>query len=117
MIDQVAPRDLADWMAQGTQDAQGAQTALLLDVRQPGECQYVSVQLPPSELLQWPMHTIPARCAELDPSRPVAVLCHHGGRSMQVALYLSQCGFARVANIAGGIDAWAQQLDPTLPRY
>ena len=82
MIDQVAPRDLADWMAQGT-----------------------------------PMHTIPARCAELDPSRPVAVLCHHGGRSMQVALYLSQCGFARVANIAGGIDAWAQQLDPTLPRY
>ena len=63
------------------------------------------------------MHTVPPRLHELDPQRPVAVLCHHGGRSMQVAMFLARHGFARVANVAGGIDAWALQLDPTLPRY
>jgi rhodanese-related sulfurtransferase len=63
------------------------------------------------------MHTIPARLAELDRARPIAVLCHHGGRSMQVALFLQQQGFDRLANMAGGIDAWALQLDPSVPRY
>lgn len=111
MIEQVAPCDLADWLAGCDQPA------VLLDVREPGECRFVSVQLPPSELLQWPMHTLPARWPELERQRPIAVLCHHGGRSMHVAMYLRQCGFERVANVAGGIDAWAQQLDPSLPRY
>ena len=113
MIEQVSPRDLTSWL----QAAGGAGRPLLLDVREPREWQLVSVQSDAAELRQMAMHTVPPRLHELDPQRPVAVLCHHGGRSMQVAMFLARHGFARVANVAGGIDAWALQLDPTLPRY
>ncbi|HMN21623.1 MAG TPA: rhodanese-like domain-containing protein [Ottowia sp.] len=113
MIEQIQPRDLPQWVARVTQ----ATTPLLLDVREPAECRVASVQAGGTELLQWPMHTVPARLPELDRGRPIAVLCHHGGRSMQVALFLEQRGFDRLANVAGGIDAWALQLDPSLPRY
>ena len=113
MIEQVSPRDLASWL----RAAGGDRQPLLLDVREPREWQLVSVQSDAAELLQMAMHTVPPRLHELDPQRPVAVLCHHGGRSMQVAMFLARHGFARVANVAGGIDAWALQLDPTLPRY
>lgn len=113
MIEQVTPRDLPAWL-----QAAGAEGApLLLDVREPAEWRTASVQAAGAELLQMPMQSIPPRLAELDPDRPVAVLCHHGGRSMQVAMFLKQHGFARVANVAGGIDAWALQVDPTVPRY
>jgi rhodanese-related sulfurtransferase len=63
------------------------------------------------------MGEIPARLQELDPGRPVACLCHHGARSMRVAMFLAQNGFSRVANVAGGIDAWSLQRDPSVPRY
>jgi rhodanese-related sulfurtransferase len=113
MIEQVPPAALAEWFS-----AIAAETPpLLLDVREPAEWQAASVRPAGIELLQMPMHAIPARLAELDPERPVAVLCHHGGRSMQVAMFLTQHGFERVANVAGGIDAWALHVDPTLPRY
>lgn len=113
MIEQIPPRDLPRWVARVTQ----AVAPLLLDVREPAECRTVSVRAEGTELLQWPMHTIPARLSELGRDRPIAVLCHHGGRSMQVALFLEQRGFGCLANVAGGIDAWALQLDPSLPRY
>jgi rhodanese-related sulfurtransferase len=63
------------------------------------------------------MGTVPARLSELDPNRAIACLCHHGGRSMQVASFLQARGFAHVANIAGGIDAWSVELDTSVPRY
>lgn len=113
MIEQIEPRDLPRWVTRVSQAA----APLLLDVREPTECHVASVQAGGTELLQWPMHTIPARLPELDRSRPIAVLCHHGGRSMQVALFLEQHGFGCLANVAGGIDAWALQLDPALARY
>jgi len=112
MIEQIQPQHLNDWIA-----ALEGNAPLLLDVREASECRVASVHPPGAELLQWPMHTIPLRCAELDPGRPTAILCHHGARSMQVALFLQQRGFSRLANIAGGIDAWAVQLDPSLARY
>ncbi len=114
MIEQVTPRDLPRWLDEAR--AEGEALPLLLDVREPAEWQVASVRAEGAELLQLPMHAIPPRLHELDPDRPVAVLCHHGGRSMQVAMFLAQHGFARVANVAGGIDAWSA-LDPTLPRY
>jgi rhodanese-related sulfurtransferase len=64
-----------------------------------------------------PMNTVPARLNEIDPEQPIACLCHHGARSMQVANFLVGRGFGQVANIAGGIDAWATELDPALARY
>ena len=63
------------------------------------------------------MAEIPSRQTELDADKPVAVLCHSGGRSAKVADFLAGLGFSRVANIAGGIDAWAQEVDNSLPRY
>lgn len=113
MIEQVSPRDLTSWL----QAAGGAGRPLLLDVREPREWQLVSVQSDAAELLQMAMHTVPPRLHELDPQRPVAVLCHHGGRSMQVAHFLAQAGFGHVANIAGGINAWSSEVDPGVPRY
>jgi rhodanese-related sulfurtransferase len=62
------------------------------------------------------MQTIPARLDELDTARPIACLCHHGGRSMQVAAFLAQHGY-EVINVAGGIHAWATQVDPSIPVY
>lgn len=53
----------------------------------------------------------------LDPDRPVVALCHHGMRSLRVAAFLRQNGFAQAVSLAGGIDAWARQIDPAMARY
>ncbi len=113
MIEQVSPQALPAWLQAACADGQ----PLLLDVREPAEWRLATVHVEGAELLQMPMYSIPPRLHELDPARPVAVLCHHGGRSMQVAMFLLQRGFTRVANIAGGIDAWSLQVDPSIPRY
>lgn len=85
----------------------------LLDVREPLEL--ATVSLPGA--VHIPMLEIPARLDELDASRPVVVMCHAGQRSRQVAAYLAANGFEEVYNLSGGIDAWAAQLEPGLPRY
>jgi rhodanese-related sulfurtransferase len=112
MIEQVRPAELETWSA-GT-----SAKPLLLDVREPWELQTAAVTAPEGvELVAIPMNEIPARLAELDPARPVACLCHHGARSQQVAAFLAQQGFAEVANVAGGIDAWSATRDAAVPRY
>jgi rhodanese-related sulfurtransferase len=85
----------------------------LVDVREPWEIEIASL----AETINIPMGDIPTRHTELDPARPVAVLCHSGGRSARVAAWLARQGYARVANIEGGIDAWAEGVDASLPRY
>ena len=115
MLSQVSPQGLGEWIRSL---GAGAPRPVVLDVREPWEVQTAHVA--PSEqfdLVAIPMNLIPARLAELDPARPVACLCHHGGRSMQVAMFLAQRGFDTVANVAGGIDAWAREVDPSIPRY
>ena len=92
--------------------AELASDDVLLDVRQPEELEIV--RLPQARHI--PMGEIPGRLGELETGRRIAVLCHHGGRSLQVARFLERNGFTDVINVAGGIDAWAD-LDPTLPRY
>jgi len=87
--------------------------ALLLDVREPFETA-ISV-VPGSQLV--PMRQIPESLAELPRDRPILVLCKVGMRSLRVTQYLRANGFASVSNVAGGIDAWAEQIDPSLPRY
>jgi rhodanese-related sulfurtransferase len=66
-----------------------------------------------------PMSQIMARAAELDPLREkhVVVHCHHGGRSLKVTQWLRSQGFDLAQSMAGGIDAWSQQVDPSVPRY
>ena len=111
MIDQIPPGGLAGWLQRQ------AGPGLVLDVREPGELQIASIVADGFELLAIPMNDVPARLAELDAGRPVAVLCHHGARSQRVAMYLASNGFATVANIAGGIDAWSIERDVAIPRY
>jgi rhodanese-related sulfurtransferase len=113
MIDQVRPSGLADWFAAQAD----AGPALVLDVREPWELQTASIKPDGFEVLAIPMNEIPARIEQLDPERPVACLCHHGARSQRVAMFLAQNGFPRVANIAGGIDAWSAERDEGVPRY
>jgi rhodanese-related sulfurtransferase len=64
-----------------------------------------------------PMREVPGRLAELDAGKSLVVMCHSGGRSRRVAEYLAQNGFEQVFNLAGGIDAWADEVDPRIPRY
>ncbi|MDQ5896883.1 MAG: hypothetical protein RLZZ592_786 [Pseudomonadota bacterium] len=89
----------------------------LLDVREPWEVATASLTLPGARRLAIPMHQIPGRLAEIDPQQPVLSLCHHGVRSLQVALFLDRQGFPETYNITGGIDAWSRQIDPTVPLY
>ncbi|MBX3653750.1 MAG: sulfurtransferase [Ramlibacter sp.] len=114
MIDQVSPSDLAAWM-QAQDNARGR--CVVLDVREPWELQTASVRADGFDLVAIPMGEIPARIAELDPEVPVACLCHHGARSLRVANFLAGNGFARIANVAGGIEAWSLSRDASVPRY
>ena len=117
MIAQIRPAHLAAW----TLSVQSIGRPVVLDVREPGELATVSLKVDAGpngfDLLAIPMNSVPARLAELDASRPIACLCHHGARSQRVAAFLEAQGFAQVVNIAGGIDAWAQELDASLVRY
>lgn len=113
MIDQVRPAQLPAWLASVREFG----SPVVLDVREPSELQLASIQADGFELLAIPMGVIPPRLSELNPSQPVACLCHHGGRSMQVASFLKARGFEHVANIAGGINAWSAEVDPMVPRY
>lgn len=110
-ITQVHPSALAAWLT--------AQQALpvVLDVREPWELQLASVKPEPCTFMALPMAIVPLRLSELDPQTPVAVLCHHGARSMQVAHFLARNGFTTVANITGGIAAWAHEFDATVAQY
>jgi rhodanese-related sulfurtransferase len=63
------------------------------------------------------MAALPGALDRLDPERPVVALCHHGVRSLRAAAWLRQQGFAQAVSLAGGIDAWARQVDPAMARY
>ena len=91
----------------------GTEPPVLLDVREPWEFDICRIE--GSKLL--PMHQIVANLDQLDPQRETVVICHHGVRSRQVALYLEHHGFARVINMQGGLDAWAMLVDKTMPIY
>jgi rhodanese-related sulfurtransferase len=87
---------------------------ILLDVRENWE--YQAAHLPDSLLM--PMGDVPSRAnQELDPDDHIVVLCHHGQRSLNVAMWLRNQGFERAQSLAGGIDAWSRNIDPTIPRY
>ena len=107
-MQQIRAQQLADWLAD-----ENRPNPVLLDVREPWElelCQLAGTQ-------HIPMHLVPVRCDDIDPNRDVVVICHHGGRSMQVAMFLERKGFRSVHNLMGGVEAWAAEVDPTMRRY
>ncbi len=117
MIPQIRPAQLATWLA----NVQAQGLPVLLDVREANELATASVAVDGPitgyELVAIPMGSVPARLSELDTSRPIACLCHHGARSQRVAQFLEAQGFSQVVNVAGGIDAWSQELDRRVARY
>ena len=86
---------------------------MLPDVREDRELAIAS--LPAA--LHIPLDQVSGRMDELDNQRPVVVMCRSGARSMQVASYLVQNGFPRVFNLQGGILAWSEQVDQSIPSY
>ncbi len=87
----------------------------LIDVREADEWEVA--RIPGAELLplsQWPA-IVPAQLPT--PDEPLLILCHHGGRSARATDFLLRSGYTDVTNVAGGIDAWSVEIDPTIPRY
>ena len=86
---------------------------LLVDVREPWE--FEICKIPGAKLI--PMGTIPANLQALDTDEDVICYCHHGVRSMDVAVWLRGQGVERAKSLAGGIDRWSAEIDPSVPRY
>ena len=105
----LTPSELKAHLEQADEDP------LLLDVREPWEFQIC--RLEGSELV--PMRNIPQAVEEqvLDPRREVVVICHHGIRSRQVGIFLEHQGFRDVINLQGGVEAWAREVDSSMPQY
>jgi len=107
-MNQITPAQLAAWLA----DA-GRAKPVLLDVREPWEWQVARLE----GAQHIPMREIPGRIAEIDPDQEVVAICHHGGRSLQVAAFLEKNGVSKVHNLQGGVDAWSRTVDPAVPVY
>ena len=99
--------ELAAWLADPSREQ-----PLVLDVREPWEVEKASM----AGITAIPMREIPARVGELPKEREIVSVCHHGGRSMQVAMFLEQQGY-QLYNLTGGMDAWSREIDPAIPRY
>lgn len=87
----------------------------LVDVRQ--EWEHQTASLPNSQLI--PLDQLMVRAKEIDADADALIVayCHHGIRSQSAAALLEHLGFANVATLDGGIDAWSEQIDPSVPRY
>lgn len=107
-MEQLRVHELAEWLADASRPR-----PLLLDVRESWEIELCQIE--GSQHI--PMHTVPMRCDELDPEREIVVVCHHGGRSMQVAMFLERKGYGKVFNLTGGVEAWACEIEPDMRRY
>jgi len=86
---------------------------LLIDVREPWEFEVCRIE--GAKLI--PMQTIPANLQALDVEDPVICYCHHGMRSLDVAVWLQRQGVESARSLTGGIDLWSAEIDPTIPRY
>jgi rhodanese-related sulfurtransferase len=108
LIPQLPPAELAAWRADATRPA-----PVIVDVREPWEYAHCRID----GALSIPLGKLPDRLAELPAGRDLVLVCHHGGRSQNAALWLARNGFAAVHNLRGGIEAWAVEVDPAVPRY
>jgi rhodanese-related sulfurtransferase len=106
MVRELSPAEFAAQRAAGSD-------AVLLDVREPWELEIARL----ADTVHVPMAQLMERLGDLDPEREVVVLCRSGSRSLAVAHFLEGRGFRSVANLSGGILAWARELDPSLATY
>jgi adenylyltransferase/sulfurtransferase len=108
MVREISARELARHMAND-------RPVYLLDVRQPRE--HATAAIPGSVLI--PLGELAARAGEVkpEPGAMLVVYCHHGVRSLSGAALLERLGHLEVFSLAGGIEAWSLEVDPTVPRY
>ena len=104
-FEQLSPGELQQRLA-------GENPPFLLDVREAWE--FEICHIPGSQHI--PMERVPASLERLPRERDIVLICHHGLRSQQVGIYLQRMGFS-VLNLTGGVAAWAEQIDPGMPRY
>ena len=107
-MERITAGELAAWLADARREK-----PVLLDVREPWE--YEKARIEGATLM--PMRELPSKIGQIDEDKEVVAICHHGGRSMQVAMFLEKQGFKRVHNLVGGIDAWSRTVDPAVPLY
>jgi rhodanese-related sulfurtransferase len=100
--------ELAVWLAD-----EARARPVLLDVREPWEFAICHI----AGALAMPMNSVPARLQELEEDAPIVCICHHGARSLSVAAFLERQGFTQVINLAGGVHAWALQVDNNMSTY
>lgn len=86
---------------------------VLLDVREPWETALCLIE----GSIAAPLATVPGVLDRLPSDRPIVVTCHHGMRSLQAVNWLRRNGREGAVNLAGGIDAWARQIEPAMPLY
>jgi|SRR5450432_3127817 len=103
---EIEPEELQKKLEAGT-------PPILLDVRRPDE---VEIWAFPGAV-HIPTYELQGRLGELDPTQETVVYCHHGVRSFSVTAFLRQAGFRNVLSLAGGVDRWANAIDPKVPRY
>lgn len=108
MIPQLSPRELRDWRDDATREP-----PLLVDVREHWEFERCHID----DSLWLPLQRLPAATGELPRDRDLVLVCHHGLRSQHAAAWLRRAGFERVHNLRGGVAAWAEEVEPTMPRY
>jgi adenylyltransferase/sulfurtransferase len=105
-MDEITPQQLKARLDRGDRP-------VLLDVRQDWETRLCRL----ADAIHIPIEEIEFRTEELNPDDEIVVYCHQGVRSAAVASFLRERGFARAANLAGGLDHWARTVDPTMRRY
>jgi len=104
-VRQLEPREVKTMLDEGRE-------LVFVDVRTPEERE--KARIPGTRLLD---DALRAELEALPHDTPIVFHCHHGGRSQRAAEHFAALGFRNVANLAGGIDAWSQQVDPSIPRY
>jgi len=106
-MQQMTPTQLRDYLETASS------MPLLIDVREPWEFDICAID----NSILIPMGQIPAKIDTLDPDQEIVVICHHGIRSANVCRYLEHQGFDQMINLAGGVDAWAKDIDIDMAVY
>jgi len=105
MIDDLNPKEFQNYLSNND--------TVLIDVREKWELDLCKIE----GAIHCPMSTIAESFSDLNPDVTIAVYCHHGMRSMQVANFLISKDFQSLVNLQGGIDAWSREIDPLVDRY
>lgn len=105
---EITPTELKEWLDRGD-------PVTIIDVREPHEWEIVNLEPYGARLI--PLNELPERMHELDSAEEIVLHCRSGARSAKALGQLRDAGFRRLRNLKGGVLAWAEEIDPSLPSY